>query len=72
MKLLLALILVASLQGWSVEPVNDDEFIIVNGLGSSIICYVYYENGDFKKFRIRAHGESRPFRRRGLLDIECF
>lgn len=72
MKLLLALLLVASLQSWGVKSINLYEAVIVNELDRSIICYVYYDDGDFKKLYVRAHSESRPFISQGISEVECY
>ncbi len=68
MNLLLAFILL----GWSVEVLNDYELIIINSSSHSIICYIFYDDGDFKKRYVQAESESRPFEREGLESVECF
>lgn len=67
-----ALVLLAMLQGWAVRVLNEDELVIENNTDMSIICYVYYMDGDFKKMGVRAHSDSRPFSRYGLDTVECF
>ena len=72
MKLILVIALLASLEGWVVRVINEDEMVIENHTSMSMICYVYYYDGDFKKLGVSAYSESRPFSREGLESVECF
>ena len=69
---LVALLLLATLESWGVQIISSSEAVIINDLNKSIICYVYYDDGDFKKLKVRANSESRPFSRDGLIEVECF
>jgi hypothetical protein len=70
MKWLLALLL-ASVPGWDTEY-RGDELVIINYSDYSIICYVYYDDGHYKKLKVQPHDESRSVTVDGLVEVECF
>ena len=72
MNLLFTLLLLAGMEGWSVEAISDYELIIINNMAHSITCYIYYEDGGFLKRLVQAGSESRPFSRDGLEGVECY
>jgi len=71
-KLILAIALLASLEGWVVKAISEEELVIENHTSKAMICYVYYYDGNFTKVKVRAYNESRPFSREGLESVECY
>lgn len=71
MKLVLAFLILA-MQAWGVRSVDQYSAVIFNNLDRNITCYVYYDDGNFKKRRVPAHGVSVPFSRYGISGVECF
>jgi len=66
------MVLASGIGSWAIRSVGDGEAVIDNGLNRPITCYVYYDNGDFKKLHVRAHDQSRTFDSDGLEEVECF
>ena len=69
-ELLLALILLAG----EITLVNSsaEEGVIVNGREKAVICYLYYDDGNFIKRFVPANSESKPFLIAGLKEVACF
>jgi hypothetical protein len=70
--LLMALLLAMTTETWSVRIIGGSEAVIINDLDRAITCYIYYDDGDFTKRRVKPHSESRPFSRYGFVELECF
>ena len=72
MKTLILALLLAMIPSWSIEVVDEDYMVIINNMERTIICYIYYEDGDFSKRLVKPGSESRLISRHGFVSVECF